>query len=594
MSSECVQRRLAAILATDVVGYSRMMQQDELGTLARLKALHADVIGARIAERDGRIVKLLGDGALVEFPSVVNAVACAVAIQQSVAERNAGLAESERILLRVGLDLGDVVVENDDVFGDGVNIAARLQVLADPGGICVSRSAFDQVRSKVDFAFEDLGEQALKNIEEPVRVYRVVSARANVVPARRARHAPASASVEFNIPARPSIAIPPFRSLGGEAANAHLADALRLGVQAALVHVSSVRLLNPSSVEAYRDKDVPAATVGKELNVRYILEGAVQTAGSRMRAILRLTDAKDDEVVWAERYDRVLDDIFALQDEIIREVVAALNVQLLPAEASRISLKWLSHPEAREYFYRGIEHVYKGTKDSTAVARRMFEALQRIEPDTGVAPNYIALTHWVDGLSGRIDSTERSFAQAASWAERSIQLRNNIGFGYIILGHLKLLEGKHEEALARGLEAESLRFNCPLTHGQLANILNYCGEVAAAVKSARHALNLTRAYPVWMINVLAAAYRDAGDLGQSIAAATEALRLDPQQTAARIILCTDYGLAGRRDEARNMAREVIATDPAFRLSSYARGQPYKDTAVLAGLIEILREAGLPN
>lgn len=594
MAQQRVQRRLAAILVADVVGYSRLMRENEAGTLAQLMALHKDLLEPKISEYGGRIVKTTGDGILVEFPSAVDAVQLAIDVQQEIKRRSTDLPKERRMEIRVGINVGDVIVVDDDLFGDGVNVAARLEVLADPGGVCLSSAVFDQVRGKVDHGFEDLGEQGVKNIEEPVHVYRVASKKPPAAGADRGLTSSDSAPLEFGISARPWIAILPFKDLSADSGYAYLADGIRLGIQAALVHVSGVSLLNPSSVEAYRAKDVSPATAGNDLNVRFILDGAVQTAGNRMRATLQLTDVRDNRMAWAERYDSDLDDIFDVQDEIVRQVMASLNVELLPAEASRVTLSKLTHKEAIEKFYEGISCMYKGTKNDNATARQMFEEVSRLEPNSGTAPSIIALTHWLDAISGWTDNVEQSMAQAVRWAEKSTEFQDHNGFGSVTLGQIKLLEGKHNEALTHAQEAGSIRCNCPLSHGQLANVLNYCGDAPAAVKSARYALNLTRIYPVWMINVLAAAYRDSGELNLSIAAAKEAARLDPKQTAARAILCSDYVLADRLDEARSMAREIVAIDPGFRLSSYARSQPYKDPEVLDDLIQVLRGAGLPD
>jgi class 3 adenylate cyclase len=594
MPEERVQRRLAAILAADVVGYSRLMQADEEGMLARLKTLRAEAIDPEIAGHGGRIVKLMGDGALVEFSSVVDAVRCAIAIQRALAGRNTDLPEEAVIRLRIGINLGDIMVDQDDIYGDGVNVASRLENLADSGGICISGTVHDQVAGKIPETFEFMGEQALKNIEEPVRAYRVVTGERPSAALGAAKAATDTSSLEFAPPERPSVAILPFKSLGSDPDQDYLADGLRLGIQATLVQLSGLFLVNAPALNAYRDRDVSALTAGSELGVHYVLEGAVQQAGKRIRATLQVTDVTAKRTIWAERYDRILDDVFELQDEITREVISSLNIELLSSEVGRVWFGKLSSPQAREYNYRGLSHLYEGNKDDNAAARHMFEELTRVQPDSVVGPSNVSVTHWLDAFFGWTDSSAGSIEQAASWAKKAMEYEDNNGIGHAVFGHLQLLEGKYDEALATCTKGIELRSSCPLAHGLLGLVLNYSGDARAAIKRVREALQLERVYPAWMINVLATAYRDCGEVELSIPAAKESVRLDPQQNDARLILCSDYNLAADHDQARRVAAEIIASDPTFRLSTYAKSQPYKTRAPLERVIEALREAGLPD
>jgi class 3 adenylate cyclase len=594
MPEERVQRRLAAILAADVVGYSRLMQADEEGMLARLKTLRAEAIDPKIAGHGGRIVKLMGDGALVEFSSVVDAVRCAIAIQRALAGRNTDLPEEAVIRLRIGINLGDIMVDQDDIYGDGVNVASRLENLADSGGICISGTVHDQVAGKIPETFEFMGEQALKNIEEPVRAYRVVTGERPSAALGAAKAATDTSSLEFAPPERPSVAILPFKSLGSDPDQDYLADGLRLGIQATLVQLSGLFLVNAPALNAYRDRDVSALTAGSELGVHYVLEGAVQQAGKRIRATVQVTDVTAKRTIWAERYDRILDDVFELQDEITREVISSLNIELLSSEVGRVWFGKLSSPQAREYNYRGLSHLYEGNKDDNAAARHMFEELTRVQPDSVVGPSNVSVTHWLDAFFGWTDSSAGSIEQAASWAKKAMEYEDNNGIGHAVFGHLQLLEGKYDEALATCTKGIELRSSCPLAHGLLGLVLNYSGDARAAIKRVREALQLERVYPAWMINVLATAYRDCGEVELSIPAAKESVRLDPQQNDARLILCSDYNLAADHDQARRVAAEIIASDPTFRLSTYAKSQPYKTRAPLERVIEALREAGLPD
>ena len=595
MPEERVRRRLAAILAADVVGYSRLMRADEEDTLARLKTLRAEAIDPKITAHGGRIVKLMGDGALVEFSSVVDAVRCAVEIQRALAERNAELAEEARIGLRIGINLGDIMVDQDDIYGDGVNVASRLESLADNGGICISGTVHDQVAGKFSETFEFMGEQALKNIEEPVRAYRVFTGERGSAALQTATAVAADTSgLEFSPPERPSVAILPFKSLGSDPDQDYLADGIRLGIQATLVQLSGLFLVNAPALNAYRDKDVSALAAGSELGVHYVLEGAVQQAGKRIRATVQLTDVAAKRTIWAERYDRILNDVFELQDEITREVISSLNVELLSNEIGRVWFGKLSSPQAREYNYRGLSHLYEGNKDDNAAARHMFEELTRVQPDSVLGPSNVSVTHWLDAFFGWTDPSAGSLEQAASWAKKAMEYKDNNGIGHAVFGHLQLLEGKYDEALAICTKGIELRSSCPLAHGLLGLVLNYSGDARAAIKRVREALQLERVYPAWMINVLATAYRDCGEVELSIPAAKEAMRLDPQNNDARLILCSDYNLAADPDRARHVAEEIITSNPAFRLSTYAKSQPYKNQAPLERVLEALREAGLPD
>jgi adenylate cyclase len=324
------------------------------------------------------------------------------------------------------------------------------------------------------------------------------------------------------------------------------------------------------------------------------LDGAVQQAGNRIRATLQLTDVQTGEFVWAERYDRVLDDLFEMQDEITQEVIISLDVQLLGREGDRIWFNKLTSPKARELWLRAISHLYAGTKDDNATAQRIAEELHQVQPDAMHGVAISALTHWLDVFFGWTGPDARSAERATEWAEKTIQYEDNNGFGHIVLGHLQLFDGRHDEALENCRIATALRSSCPFAHGLLASAQNFCGDPQGAIENAREALQIERIYPPWMVNVLAAAYRDDGKVNLSIPAAREAVRLDPRQTEARIILCSDYALEDSRDQARRFANEIIEIDPSFRLSSYAENQPYKNPATRQRLIETLRAAGLPD
>ena len=363
-----MERHLSAILAADVVGYSRLMGANEAGTLAALKTLRSDLIDNKIAEHQGRIVKVTGDGILAEFPSVVSAVACAVEIQRGMRERGSTTPADRRIQFRVGVNLGDVIVEGDDIYGDGVNIAARLESIATPGGIAVSQSVRDSVGNRLDLAFEDRGEQWLKNIEKPVRVYHVLLEEPDITETSAIKDG------------RPSIAVLPFNNMSGDPEQEYFSDGITEDIITDLSKVSGLLVTARNTSFTYKGKPVKVQQVGKELGVAFVVEGSVRKAGSRVRVTGQLIDAKDGNHVWAERFDRDLTDIFAIQDEITHAIVEQLKVKLLPQEKTSIGQTPTSNVEAYTYYLRGRQFLHRQTKAYYHLAKRMFEKAVELDP----------------------------------------------------------------------------------------------------------------------------------------------------------------------------------------------------------------------
>jgi adenylate cyclase len=378
-------RRLAAILAADVAGYSRLMGVDEEGTLARLKALRADLIDPAIAGHHGRIVKTTGDGMLVEFASVVDAMRCATVWQRSMSERPAAQPRDSHIEWRIGVNLGDIIVDDDDIFGDGVNVAARLEAMAEPGGICVSGAAHDQVRDKLDIEFEDMGEQSLKNIARPVRAYRIsppVDAKAATP--RAAPQAP------LPLPDKPSIAVLPFQNISGDPEQEYFADGMVEEIITALSRIRWFFVIARNSTFTYKGHAVDVKQVGRELGVRYVLEGSVRKSSNRIRVTAQLVEAATGNHVWAERYDRDLADIFAVQDEITERVVAAIEPELYAAEQVRSQNKPPDRLDAWECVIRALSCIGLGTRDKTTEAEGLCRRAIAIAPDYGRAHSLLA------------------------------------------------------------------------------------------------------------------------------------------------------------------------------------------------------------
>jgi adenylate cyclase len=594
MHVRSANRKLAAIVSADVVGYSRLMGSDEEGTLAALKSLRSELIDPAVEARHGRIVKTIGDGLLLEFPSVVDALQCWLTVQQGMAARNESMPETRQIRFRVGVNIGDIIVEDDDIFGDGVNIAARLESIAAPGGICVSSAVVEQTRQKLQVNFEDLGMRSLRNIEKPVHVYRVSSAVLSIkYDAGPTNDHPRAEKIV--LPDRPSIAIMPFRNVSGDHAYDYIADGISLGIQTLMVQLPGLFLINAVSHQGYRDKTQTAAEATKELPVQYALEGAVQCAGHHVRVTAQVTDLKTTAVIWAERYDHDLEDIFALQDEITREVISALNVKLIyRADLERVLTRDLRGDGAWEYYLRGLSHIYQFNKKDNINARQMCEKLFELRPDKVQGPSFIALTYWLELTRGWTENPEQSRKMAAKWAEKAMEYKENNGLGHMVMGSIRLHERKYDEARALCETSLQYRANCPAALGQEAAIQLYCGDPQRAVKSARESLAVRHVYQPLIVNLLANAYRDSGDIELSIAAAQEAAELERAHADGLVTLCIDHVFAGDKERAKRFAAEIIEIDPSFTVKSYAAKHPYRDDSTLKRLTEALRSAGLPE
>ena len=581
-------RSLAAIMFTDIVGYTSMMAEDEQFALQVIEQ-HREILKPRVEKHNGRWLKEMGDGTLSSFPSSIDAVNCATEIQEV-------LKQVTQFKIRIGIHLGDVVFTEDDVYGDGVNIAARIEPVSAPGGIAISGQVYDTLSSNKAIEVKYLGKKALKHVTRPVRIYSVSSSNLPTA-ALFSDHDGVSqdvgAAFEFSAPDKPSIAILPFNSIGSDPDQDFLADGIRFGVQASLVQLSGLFLVNAAALNAYRQTEKSSVAAGLELDVRYILEGSVHQAGNRVRVTVQLTEVSDKHTIWAEHYDGVLDDVFNFQDDITREVVASLNVKLRDSETGRIWFGKLSSPEAREYYYRGSIYFYELNKDDNALARQMFEKLYQVQADSVTGPGNIALTHWIDGFFNWTDPQDQSMDQAAEWAKKAMEYKDNNGLGHAVYGYVQLLSGNYDAALKTCLAGVRLRSSCPVAHGLLGLVLNYGGDSEAAANSAKEALKLEKSFPIWLINLLATAYRDSGKIELSIPAANESMKRE-QGNDARLILCSDYLRLSKPDEARSIADEIRAADPEFGLAAYAKSQPYKNPATLDNLISSLRTAGLPD
>ena len=582
-----MKRRLAAILATDVVGYSRLIRADEEGTITALKALRVDLIDPKIAEHHGRVVKLMGDGMLAEFPSVVDAVRAAVETQAAVAKHNAGLPEDKRIEFRVGVNLGDVVIDGNDIHGDGVNVAARLESLAEPGGICISGKVYEEVRDRTDLAFEDLGEQQVKNIDRPVRVWRWI-ANAGVTASVSAK-----TNEPFQLPDKPTIAVLPFVNLSGDPEQEYFADGISEDIITGLSKNSYINVISRNSTFAYKSKSTRLRDVSVDSGAQYVLEGSVRKAGQRIRVTAQLIDAASNRHLWAERYDRDLDDIFAVQDEIVGSIVHALvgtDGALERSERQRSIEASTTTQSAYDCYLKAREFYYRRGGGDFEEAKVLFE--KTIELDPGFARAYSALA-WLHLqrfkllLTASFESMEQKVLDLAFHA---LRLDPDDYRAHMTLGRLYSYQGKHAKGRAEFDRALRINPNDTNVLATSADALVYCERVDEALERCQRAIRLNPNAPDWYWQTLGFTYFHLGRYEEAL----EALERITALGQARRILAATYAHLGRLDEARHEAEEFMKVVPNFSIKEWARTEPYTDPSELQRYVTGLRKAGLPE
>jgi TolB-like protein len=592
---ERVQRRLAAILAGDIAAYSRLMGADEEGTLRQLKALRKTLVDPKITEHRGHIVKTTGDGMLVEFVSVVDAVRCAVDIQRGMAERNSEVSVDQRIQFRIGINLGDIISDDNDIFGDGVNVAARLEALAEPGGICVSRIVFDQVRDKLSFGFEDMGEQSVKNIARPIGVHRV---QISELPSPAVYKSEVSASqADLASSTRPSIAVLPFANMSGDSDQEYFADGIVEEIITALSHMRWLSVIARNSSFTYKGKSVDVKQVGRELGVRYVLEGSVRKAGNRVRITGQLIDTSTGSHLWADRFDGSIEDIFALQDEVMAKVVAAIAPKLEQAEIERAKRKPTDSLDAYDYFLRGLASLHQWTKESSEEALRQF--YRAIELDPGFASAY-GMAAWCfvwRKVNGWFDDRAREVAEAARLAHRAVELGPDdavalSGGGYALVFVAHDLENGPafiERALA-------INPNLALALHSSGWTKAFLGDPDSAISHLTRAMELSPLDPLIFRaqGGIAFAHFLAGRYDEAITWAESALRQRPNYLAAIRELAAASALAGQIPKMQKALAQLRQIDPAVRVSAVKDWVPLRRADDLARMQEGLRKAGLPE
>jgi adenylate cyclase len=560
-----MERRLTAILAADVVGYSRLMGANESGTVAALKALRADFIDGKIAEHQGRIVKLTGDGMLVEFPSVVNAVACAAEVQRGMRDRNAGVPQDRRIEFRIGVNLGDVIVEGEDIFGDGVNVAARLESIAKPGGITISGSVRDQVGNRLDLAFEDMGEQTLKNIERPIHVYSV--SLSNSAGWDGKDKAPAQQKQLE----KPSIAVLPFDNMSGDPEQEYFSDGITEDIITDLSKVSGLFVVARNTAFTYKGKPVKVQQVGQELGVAFILEGSVRKAGSRVRVTGQLINGKDGGHVWADRFDRDLTDIFAIQDEITHAIVEQLKVRLLPQERKVIGQTPTDSVEAYTYYLRGRQFLHRGSKSNYQLARRMFAKAAELDPlyaraYAGVADcdSFLFLHYHVDVAIDGILAT----------SAKALSLENGLAEAHASRGLALSLGQRHEEATAEFEKAIALDPNSFEAHYFYARACFTQGKLERAAALFERAAEI-KPDDYQSLTLVIQIYHSLGRdrhkqdaARRGIERAERELTLHPENPRPAYLGAAALVRLGQTDRAKEWLSRALAIDPDDILTQY--------------------------
>ena len=585
MAEERLQRRLAAILSADVVGYSRLMGLDEAGTLSRLNALRRELIDPTIAAHSGRIVKLMGDGALVEFASAVDAVTCAIEIQRRLREHEAGGSEANPIQFRIGINVGDIIIEGEDILGDGVNIAARIEGIAEPGGISISEDAWRQVQGKVATNFVDAGEQSLKNIARPVRVYRLDLAPKAATASVVLRPMPAQSD-------KPSIAVLAFNNMSGDPEQEYFSDGISEDIITDLSKLSELHVIARNSSFTYKGKPVDVKQVGRELGVHYVLEGSVRKAGNRVRVTGQLIDAASGAHIWADRFDRDLTDIFAVQDELTREIIAALKVKLTPGKKERLMRRNTIDEEAYDFFLRGRERAWLTTRSGNVEARNLLGRAVAINPDFAAAHAFIGFTHVNDYINGWAEVPERSLQIGLEIAERAVQLDEAEPQGHYVLAVALGFNRQIDRGLAEARRSVALAPSFAQGHHSIARFLTLSGDPAGAISTLDAYMRLDPLYPDMALHFLAEARFSLGQFDEAVTALKQRLGRSPDSATSLALLASCYGHLGRINEARAAWAQVIKIAPDFSIERQRRVLPYRNPDDFDRRVDGLRKANI--
>jgi adenylate cyclase len=594
MLEERTTRRLAAILAADVVGYSRMMGADEAGTLAALKRHRETVFDPAVSRHNGRIVKLIGDGTLVEFGSVVDAVNCALSVQRAVAAETS----DSRIQLRIGINLGDIIIEGDDIYGDGVNVAARLEPLAEPGGICIASIVNESVGSRVEVSFRDGGEVQVKNIERPLRVWKwhpgngAASSAASAAPtAPRATSAAPAFTSDL-----PSIAVLPFTNMSGDPEQEYFSDGMTEDILTDLSKIAGLLVIARNSSFAYKGKNVDIRTVGRELGVRTVLEGSIRRAANRVRITAQLIDAATGGHLWAERYDRDLTDIFAVQDEVTREIVGALRITLSPTDRARLAESGTTSIEAHDLLLRARELVFTPHKSREKFEQAVALLHKALEHDPEYAAAYAGLAMaWNLEFHNRwTEEADRAMEHAAEYADIAIAKGPNEPFAHYAAAIIYAFKGNLERSRIEADAALALSPNLAVAQSARGVVDTYAGDPLSAIPRIERAIRLDPTFSQQYLHFLGTAYLTAGKYEMAAALFRERMLLVPETDVSRGFLVSALGHLGQTDEAQRVWAELKQINPRYSFSAHLGRLPFRRKADAERIAEGVAKAGVSD
>jgi adenylate cyclase len=591
-------RRLAAIVAADVAGYSRLMGADEEGTHERLKTHRRELVDPKIKEHQGRIVKTTGDGLLVEFASVVDAVRCAAEVQRGMIDRNADQPGERRIELRIGINLGDVIADNDDIFGDGVNVAARLEALAEPSGICISRTVREQIRDKLPYPFEDMGAQKVKNISRPVHVYAL---RSEAIADLTASSMPSVTSAWSSTAApRLSIIVLPFANLSDDREQQYFADGITDDLTTDLSQLPPMFVISRNTAFTYRNKPVDTKQIGREVGVRYVLEGSVRRSGNRLRVNAQLIDAETDSHLWAERFDGETGDLLALQNEITSRIAGALNLELTAREAARPT----GHPDALDYILRGRAAYSKAaSRETYAEAINLYERALELDPQSAEAQSLLARTLAARAMDGLTDSAAADLARAEGLVEEALAALSRSPLAHFAKGHVLRAQGRIEEAVPEYETAIELNRNWVFAYVALGACKLWIGSLEDAIPLAEQAIRLSPRDPNIgiMYDRIGYVHLLHSRIDQAIFWLEKARSANPAQPVYRAHLASAYALKGETERAATELAEArrLSADDRYSSIAHLTAAQYFGGPNIHALLETtffagLRKAGMPE
>lgn len=582
MTQEGFKRKLTAILSADVEGYSRLMGDDEEATVRTLSS-YRTAIADLVQQFRGRIVDSPGDNILADFTSVVDAVNCAVEIQRDLAERNAKLPDNRQMQFRIGVNLGDVIEDDSRIYGDGVNIAARVEGLAEAGGVCISGSVYDQVENKLDLKCDFMGEQAAKNISKPVRVYRILTELDEGVLILGKK-------IEF--PDKPSIAVLPFVNMSGDSSQEYFSDGLTEQIITGISKIPGLFVIARNSAFAYKGQAVRIQQVGKELGVKHILEGSVQKAGDRVRINAQLIDTSTERHLWAESYDRVLEDIFAIQDDITIQLIKVLQVQLIGGEQSRKYIEGTENINAFIKMLQGLEYFYRLTAEDNLRARDFWEEAISLDQNYSLPCALLALSHHWDYGFGWSKSPLESFELAEKMAKKVLSFKDSTELAHQVLSFNHLFKHQHDKAIERGEQALLMNPNSADSYASLSFVYSLSGMPEKAISLLEKAFRLNPVAPANYYSFLAVAYRMTKQYAEAIKAYHKSLQISPDFFQSHMGLAVCYVATGNIGKAQNALAEALKLNPNLSLDFVPIAAPFKDQSNVEFIVESLRKAGL--